>query len=183
MLFVGVFIISETSIACYQPIIVSLEPRQNLNIYPDWKACLWLKLDRINLKLIWGRLRDFQARSLERQSLFFYREFSLIFNIPFDAIHSIANNCSIETKGWAGSLVSLSSLEETPEVLSWPETFWIILRVCGIFVQISETRPAILDFSCSSNWPKPCYNLDCLNYVLLERIWKGKYFFWIRRSS
>ena len=138
--------------------------------------------DRINLKLIWGRLRDFQARSLERQSLRFFTESSHWFSIFHLMQFTVEPTTAVE-RPKSEQVPWCLSHEVTPKVLSWPETFWIILRVCGIFVQISETRPDILDFSCSSNWPKPCYNLDCLNYVLLERIWKGKYFFWIRRSS
>ena len=43
--------------------------------------------------------------------------------------------------------------------VKYPESSWLILKVCGIFVQIGETWHFAVDLLCSSSWPSQTYDI------------------------
>ena len=52
--------------------------------------------------------------------------------------------------------------------VKYPESSWLILKVCGIFVQIGETWHFAVDLLCSSSWPSQTYDLgdqNCLPHT------------------
>ena len=69
---------------------------------------------------------------------------------------------------WMSAIILLSTKERMNKTVwthsiirsvKYPESSWLILKVCGIFVQIGETWHFAVDLLCSSSWPSQTYDI------------------------